>query len=45
VSLVAGVADSIAVLNFGRSIKQGSVDEVMNDDAVIEAYLVREEQA
>jgi branched-chain amino acid transport system ATP-binding protein len=44
VALVAGVADSIGVLNFGRSITQGAVDEVMNDPAVIEAYLGREDE-
>lgn len=43
VSLVAGIADSIAVLNFGRSIAQADAREVMSNDAVIEAYLGRDE--
>jgi len=40
-SLVAQVAASITVLNFGKRISQGSAAEVLRDPVVIEAYLGR----
>jgi ABC-type branched-subunit amino acid transport system ATPase component len=36
---VMGVSDSVAVLNFGRLIFQGSPQATRSADAVIEAYL------
>jgi branched-chain amino acid transport system ATP-binding protein len=37
--LVMGVCARIIVLNFGKTIKEGSPEEVRTDSAVIEAYL------
>lgn len=38
-SLVMGVSDQVAVLDFGRRIALGTPDEVRSNPAVIEAYL------
>ena len=42
-SLVMGICEGIAVLNFGRIIAKGTPDEIRNNPQVIEAYLGKQE--
>ncbi|MEV0291486.1 MULTISPECIES: ABC transporter ATP-binding protein [unclassified Kribbella] len=44
-SVVAGLADRVTVLQFGRILTEGTYDEVRNDSRVIEAYLGGESAA
>lgn len=39
--VVSGLADRVVVLDLGRKIAEGPVDEVLHDDRVIDAYLGR----
>jgi branched-chain amino acid transport system ATP-binding protein len=38
-SLVSGICDNLTVLNFGQTLAEGSVSEVLNNPEVIKAYL------
>ena len=38
-SLVSGICDNLTVLNFGQTLAEGSVCEVLNNPEVIKAYL------
>ncbi|MBR2930706.1 MAG: ABC transporter ATP-binding protein [Clostridia bacterium] len=38
-SLVSGICDRLTVLNFGQTLAEGGVEEVLNDPAVVKAYL------
>jgi len=44
-SVVAGLADRVTVLQFGQILTEGTYDEVRNDPRVIEAYLGGESAA
>jgi branched-chain amino acid transport system ATP-binding protein len=37
--MIMKLADKIMVLNYGEKIAEGTADEIMNNQAVIEAYL------
>ena len=38
-SLVSGICDRLTVLNFGKILAEGEVDEVLNNPEVVKAYL------
>ena len=37
--LVSGICERLTVLNFGKVLKQGLTNDVLNDEEVIKAYL------
>ena len=37
--LVSGICEELTVLNFGQVLTQGKTEDVLNDPAVITAYL------
>lgn len=38
-NLVSGICDNLTVLNFGQTLAEGSVEEVLNNPEVVRAYL------
>lgn len=38
-SLISGICDELTVLNFGTTLAQGKVEDVLNDPEVVRAYL------
>jgi branched-chain amino acid transport system ATP-binding protein len=44
-NLVMGISDHVYVMNFGRTIAEGTPSEVRANPAVIEAYLGTDEDA
>ena len=43
-NLVMGICEGICVLNFGKVIAKGTAEEIQNNDAVIEAYLGKQDK-
>ena len=43
-SLVMNICEGICVLNFGKVIAKGTAEEIQNNDAVIEAYLGKQDR-